>query len=117
MPSIHVQAHPGKPPIVHSPADLGLAAAVQWLSDNRKEIRDELPHRGMLMIRNLPIAGADDFAAVRDVLTDQRAVYREQATPRSAFGRDVFSSTDLPARLRSRAVVRPVSPPPTTATS
>ncbi|MEU8663110.1 TauD/TfdA family dioxygenase, partial [Actinoplanes philippinensis] len=36
------------------------------------------------------------FAMIRDTLLTERAAYKEKATPRSAFGDDVFSSTDLP---------------------
>ncbi|MEV7414434.1 TauD/TfdA family dioxygenase [Streptomyces sp. NPDC089919] len=67
-----------------------------WVREHHAELRDVLGEHGALYLRGLPIGSAADFAAVRDALFAARAKYQEKATPRSDFGDDVFSSTDLP---------------------
>jgi alpha-ketoglutarate-dependent taurine dioxygenase len=67
-----------------------------WVRTHHSALRTALARHGSLYLRGLPIASAGDFAAVRDELFAARAKYQEKATPRSDFGDDVFSSTDLP---------------------
>ncbi|MEV0619361.1 TauD/TfdA family dioxygenase [Nonomuraea sp. NPDC050404] len=67
-----------------------------WLAGRLPRIRDLLAEHGALYLRGLPIRDAAGFAAVRDVVLAERAAYREKATPRTHFGDDVYSSTDLP---------------------
>ncbi|MFB4280391.1 MULTISPECIES: TauD/TfdA family dioxygenase [unclassified Nonomuraea] len=73
-----------------------VAAAGAWLAAVRPRIRDLLDAHGALCLRGLPVRGAADFAALRDVLLTERAAYREKATPRTHVVDDVYSSTDLP---------------------
>jgi alpha-ketoglutarate-dependent taurine dioxygenase len=96
-PALTVHRDPGKPPILTTPPMADVDTATTWLTDNRAAIRAELLRSGCLMVRGLPVASTDDFAAVRDVLLPKPASYKEKATPRSDFGSGVFSSTDLPA--------------------
>ncbi|MEU3568587.1 TauD/TfdA family dioxygenase [Kitasatospora sp. NPDC036755] len=70
--------------------------AADWMRAHHAELREVLTRHGSLYVHGLPIASAGDFAAVRDALFAARAKYQEKATPRSDFGDDVFSSTDLP---------------------
>ncbi|MGW0601869.1 TauD/TfdA family dioxygenase [Streptomyces sp. NPDC002776] len=72
------------------------AAAADWIDTYRDELRSVLTRHGALYLRGLPVRTAADFALVRDALFAARAKYQEKATPRSDFGDDVFSSTDLP---------------------
>jgi hypothetical protein len=74
-----------------------VAAGISWLERHRAALRELLTGYGCLLLRGLPIATAEDFAAARDALLDSRVPYREKATPRSDYGNGVFSSTDLPA--------------------
>ena len=76
--------------------------AATWLRDHRRELRAALDEHGVVFLRGLPVRTAEDFAVVRDNVVSVRAPYQEKATPRSAFGDDVFSSTDLPAAQRIR---------------
>jgi alpha-ketoglutarate-dependent taurine dioxygenase len=86
---------PGAPATVFIDAPTDTDAA-SWIDDNREELRRALTEHGALFLRGLPVYRPVDFAAVRDVLFSERAAYKEKATPRSDFGDDVFSSTDLP---------------------
>ncbi|MEY9862099.1 alpha-ketoglutarate-dependent taurine dioxygenase [Catenulispora sp. GAS73] len=72
------------------------AAAVSWVEEHHDEVRRALTEHGALFLRGLNVHSPADFAAVRDALFARRAAYQEKATPRSDFGDDVFSSTDLP---------------------
>jgi alpha-ketoglutarate-dependent taurine dioxygenase len=92
-----VSHDPTKPAILTTPAFAGMPEAMDWLTEHRAEIRAELLRSGALMVRGLPVASTEDFAAARDILLPQPASYKEKATPRSDFGSGVFSSTDLPA--------------------
>ncbi|WP_327370478.1 TauD/TfdA family dioxygenase [Streptomyces sp. NBC_01217] len=86
----------GKPPLLHCPELGTVADAVDWLQEHREELRAQLLRSGCLMLRGLPARDAAGFAALRDVLLQKRAAYKEKATPRSDFGDDIYSSTDLP---------------------
>ncbi|MFF0311575.1 TauD/TfdA family dioxygenase [Streptosporangium sp. NPDC004379] len=68
----------------------------EWLRENREAIRAGLDEHGAVYLRGLPIKTVEDFAEVRDALVSKLAGYVEKATPRSHFGKDVYSSTDLP---------------------
>jgi alpha-ketoglutarate-dependent taurine dioxygenase len=86
---------PGHPAgLTISAADLG--EACEWITANRGPIRGALHAHGALYLHSLPVASVEDFARVRDAVVGERAAYKEQATPRSHFGADVYSSTDLP---------------------
>jgi alpha-ketoglutarate-dependent taurine dioxygenase len=89
-------AEPGHPVSVAVPDRDDLADVCRWLAGNRTALGEALLKHGALYMHGLPIKSTDDFALVRDALVQQRASYKEQATPRSHFGADVYSSTDLP---------------------
>ncbi len=94
-------ATPGKPVTAHVP-EMCLGQARAWLVDHRDEIRRGLDEHGALYLRGLPVRSVEDFAAVRDTVVTEAASYKEKATPRSHFGSDVFSSTDLPPQQSIR---------------
>ncbi|GAA4834618.1 TauD/TfdA family dioxygenase [Kitasatospora terrestris] len=75
---------------------VGPERAAAWLEERRPEIAGALLEHGALLLRGLPVDGVESFARLRDVLIPERTPYREKATPRSDFGADVFSSTELP---------------------
>lgn len=91
------QSEPGTPLTLQTPALADAAAARAWLALVREELFAALRRHGAVYLRGLPVHSVADFAAVRDELIPQRTPYREKATPRSDYGGDVFSSTDLPA--------------------
>jgi alpha-ketoglutarate-dependent taurine dioxygenase len=100
---LDVAVRPGRPPtlVAHGVPDAESGRA--WLTEHRPAVRAALDRHGCLFIRGIPLGDTSDFAAVRDILVQERASYREKATPRSDYGADVFSSTDLPA-------VQPIRP-------
>lgn len=98
--NLAVSREPGKPPVLHTSGMRDIAAAVAWLRASRAAIAAELLSSGCLLIRGLPVGSVEEFGAVRDVLIQQRANYTEKATPRSSYGVDVYSSTDLPPAQR-----------------
>lgn len=75
----------------------GLDATVRDLAERRTTIMAEAMTAGHVWIPVPALSGPDDFARIRDVLLPERASYVEAATPRTSFGSDVFSSTDVPA--------------------
>jgi alpha-ketoglutarate-dependent taurine dioxygenase len=89
-------AKPGHPVSLTVPDSDDLADVCRWLAENKERIDEALLKHGVLYMHGLPVKSTDDFAQVRDALIRQRAAYKEQATPRSHFGADVYSSTDLP---------------------
>jgi alpha-ketoglutarate-dependent taurine dioxygenase len=91
---VHAQ---GKPVMVAVPPLPNIEGAQGWLTERRPALRALMHEHGHVYLRGLPIATSDDFAAVRDVLLDERASYKEKATPRSNYGKDIYSSTDLPS--------------------
>lgn len=88
---------PGAPATLQAPELAGVEEARVWLAAVHEELRAALREFGAVYLRGLPVRSVADFAVVRDELIPQRTAYREKATPRSDYGGDVFSSTDLPA--------------------
>ncbi|MFF7407966.1 TauD/TfdA family dioxygenase [Streptomyces lydicus] len=86
----------GKPATTQTPQFADATEACAWLASVHSELRVALHRHGALYLRGLPVRDVDDFAKVRDVLVPQRTPYREKATPRSSYGNEVYSSTDLP---------------------
>ena len=90
------RAEAGRPALTQAPRFTDCAAAAEWLSAERPALREALVRYGAVLIRGLPMRTTRDFSLLRDALVDERADYREKATPRSDFGEGVHSSTDLP---------------------
>lgn len=90
----------GKPSILLAPSGLSLAEGCEWLSAAKSDLRRALDAEGAVLIRGIPVTDEADFGRIRDVVINQRAQYREQATPRTSFGDDIYSSTDFPADER-----------------
>ncbi|GGT76121.1 TauD/TfdA family dioxygenase [Actinomadura citrea] len=93
----------GAPTLVRVDGVADAASAQAWLADNRERVLTELRRHGSLMIRGLPLASPEHFAAARDVLLeDHLEVPREETTPRTGYGNGIFSATDLPPVQRIR---------------
>lgn len=69
----------------------------EWLCRNRDPVRRSLVTHGCVILEGFGIGDVARFQRARDVLLPARARYVEAATPRTAFGDDVFSSTDFTA--------------------
>lgn len=94
---VEIVQRPQAPLIVKVEPFSDLRDAKRWVDESRPMLRDLLLKHGHVLVRGLPIASSGDFAEVRDLLVAERADYTEKATPRSKYGDDVFSSTDMPA--------------------
>ncbi|MEV8480099.1 TauD/TfdA family dioxygenase [Streptomyces sp. NPDC051173] len=86
----------GKPATLNVPAFADIADACEWLGLNGPQVTAALHEYGAVYLRGLPVDSVETFGLVRDILIPQRTPYREKATPRSSFGNDIYSSTDLP---------------------
>lgn len=86
----------GKPSILLAPSGLSLAEGCEWLSAEKTDLRLALDAEGAVLIRGMSVNDEADFGRIRDVVIRQRAQYKEQATPRTSFGDDIYSSTDFP---------------------
>ncbi|MGW8396293.1 TauD/TfdA family dioxygenase [Streptomyces lydicus] len=100
VPSLTWEVLPGRPARTRVPEFADAAAARGWLAAARPALTRALHTHGAVLLRGLPLAKTGDVAEVRDVLIPEPTPYREKATPRSDFGRGVYSSTDLPAAQR-----------------
>lgn len=89
-------AQPGSVTLVTVPPGMDIDESRGWLGAHRGDIRQLLDRHGAVRVTGLPIVRPEDFAIVRDVIVGERIQYQEKATPRSNYGNDVFSSTDLP---------------------
>lgn len=89
-----LRVHTGdtEPPTV----DLAAVEPLDWFRTHRDAVNAALAEHGVLYFANAGLRTKADFAAIRDVLFERRAEYREKATPRTDFGSGVYSSTDLP---------------------
>lgn len=99
---MRIEVQDGVLPMARVTGVLSMPAAREWLTANRNTLHEALLRHGSLLIRGLPVNGTADFAVARDILIEERASYREKATPRSDHGDDVFSSTDMPAMQEIR---------------
>src|SRR5690349_2875839 len=93
---LNCQVVSGRPTMVQISGVTDMAGAREWVRSARPGIKATLLEHGALYLRGLPIRSVQDFAGVRDELIREGTPYREKATPRSDFGLDVYSSTDLP---------------------
>jgi hypothetical protein len=73
-----------------------LEETLEYLRAERESIIAEAQRAGWLRLKISPLSSSQDFAAVRSAILPRRAEYVEGATPRTAFGQDVFSSTNVP---------------------
>lgn len=99
-PSLTWERTPGKPALTRIAGIADMAGARAWLTAARPGLTAALHTYGAVLLRGLPLTEVGDVAEVRDVLIPEATPYREKATPRSDFGRGVYSSTDLPASQR-----------------
>ncbi|MEX3107523.1 MULTISPECIES: TauD/TfdA family dioxygenase [unclassified Streptomyces] len=93
---------PHRIPVRRIPQNLSLERSADWLSEHLDDLLDLRTEHGSVLLRGLPFTTAAEFALLRDRIIGKPADYVEKATPRSAYGRGVFTATDVPARRRIR---------------
>ncbi|WP_399933666.1 TauD/TfdA family dioxygenase [Streptomyces kanamyceticus] len=79
-----------------------VADAADWITAHLDDLHALRLEHGAVLLRGLPFTTADEFALLRDRIVGRPADYVEKATPRSAYGKGVFTATDVPARRRIR---------------
>jgi len=79
-----------------TPSFRATADAAGWLRQQRAQLEGLRISRGAIRLRGMPFETPEQFAVLRDEIIRTPANYVEKATPRSAFGANVFSSTDVP---------------------
>lgn len=68
-----------------------------WLNDHREIWEPALSDSGALLFRGFGIDGPAALRRCIEATSRQWASYREQATPRTAVGENIFTSTEYPA--------------------
>ncbi|MFI0418778.1 TauD/TfdA family dioxygenase [Spongiactinospora sp. 9N601] len=97
-----VSTSAGRPPTATATGVHDLDTALAWFGERMPDVRRTLLKEGCLLVRGLPIRSVADFARVRDLVVTRPASYKEKATPRTAYGEEVYSSTDFPAAQEIR---------------
>jgi hypothetical protein len=71
--------------------------ALEEIRSRRDALLAQASAEGYVWFSLSPLSGPEEFAQVREALLPTIATYVEGATPRTAFGNDVFSSTNVPS--------------------
>lgn len=72
--------------------------ALPWALEHREEVDRYLSMNGALLVRGLPLTGADDFGQLLTCLFGQDlAGYVYRSTPRTELHHHVYSATEYPA--------------------
>ncbi|MEL6960244.1 MAG: TauD/TfdA family dioxygenase [Pseudomonadota bacterium] len=84
--------------IVHSTSIQELPdAPLAALSEHREMVEAKLHEAGALLLRSV-VSNAESLAEVSQALGYKKAVLSEESSPRSQVAKDVFTSTDYPAK-------------------
>lgn len=67
-----------------------------WATNNRDSIEELLLKHGGILFRNFPVNTLEDFAHFISSTSDNPLEYREQSSPRSKVGENIYTSTDYP---------------------
>ncbi|MBA4864687.1 TauD/TfdA family dioxygenase [Streptomyces sp. PSKA54] len=93
-PSLSVDLHPGKPPVLHAHA---AEDAASWAAEHRHALRSLVTEHGALLIRGLGLRDTGQVGAVFHHLTPGLMSEREAFAPRDTYTPGVYSSTAWPA--------------------
>ncbi|MFI5555764.1 TauD/TfdA family dioxygenase [Streptomyces sp. NPDC051738] len=95
-PELRVDLHPGKPPILHTPAH-AFEDAPGWAAVHRHALRRLVTEHGALLVRGLRLRATDQVGAVFHHLAAGLMTEREAFAPRRTHTPGVYSSTAWPA--------------------
>lgn len=84
-------------PRVMSPEHIGQDLR-RWLSDNRETWEPALRDSGALLFRGFAVDSPEALRNCIEATSTEWASYRERATPRTAVGDNIFTSTEYPAK-------------------
>jgi alpha-ketoglutarate-dependent taurine dioxygenase len=83
-------------PLVMRPA-VGGVNLVEWASNNRAHIEQELLAHGAILFRGFNVETVERFGEFARALSPELLDYLERAAPRTEVGRNVYTSTEYPA--------------------
>jgi alpha-ketoglutarate-dependent taurine dioxygenase len=86
---------PGQLPLLLSPARSGVDLAA-WCADHGGWLEAALPEAGAILFRGFGIDSARHFEALTSALFDERLSYTYRSTPRTAVGRNIYTTTEYP---------------------
>jgi alpha-ketoglutarate-dependent taurine dioxygenase len=69
-----------------------------WISSRAKFVETQLERFGGVLFRGFDIESADELARLIEALAGKPLEYHERSSPRTEVGRNVYTSTDYPAR-------------------
>ncbi|OAH14507.1 TauD/TfdA family dioxygenase [Streptomyces jeddahensis] len=95
-PAMDVDLHPGKPPILHTPAHAS-EDAPGWAAEHRRALRNLVTEHGALLVRGLGLRDTGQAGAVFHHLAPRLMTERESFAPRHTHAPGVYSSTAWPA--------------------
>jgi alpha-ketoglutarate-dependent taurine dioxygenase len=78
-------------------ADEAGESLAEWGLQHRDQVDAALLDAGAICFRGFGVDDLERFEAARDVFLPATTPYVERATPRKAFGNEIFSSTEFPA--------------------
>lgn len=84
-------------PRVMSPEHIGQDLP-RWLTDNRETWEPALRDSGALLFRGFGVDSPEALRSCIEATSTEWASYRERATPRTAVGDNIFTSTEYPAK-------------------
>ena len=84
-------------PLLFEPAAGGVDLE-NWISSHAKFVETQLERFGGVLFRGFDIASADELARLIEALAGEPLEYHERSSPRTEVGRNVYTSTDYPAR-------------------
>lgn len=84
-------------PLLIEPAAGGVDLE-NWISSHQKFVETQLERFGGVLFRGFDIETADELARLIEALAGKPLEYRERSSPRTEVGRNVYTSTEYPAR-------------------
>lgn len=84
------------PLVLHPKGGAGSVDLGAWAADQRSSLDQMLDRHGALLFRGFAVSGPEDFSAAVRALGGDLLDYRDRATPRTAVGGRLYSSTDYP---------------------
>lgn len=84
-------------PLLIEPAAGGVDLE-NWISSHSEFVETQLKRFGGVLFRGFDIKSADELARLIQALAGKPLGYHERSSPRTEVGRNVYTSTDYPAR-------------------
>lgn len=76
------------------------ASLCDWIREHRSELDAKRLHHGAVLFRGWAVHSTDQFSDVASAVTSELKPYVEGQSPRTKLTKDVYTSTEFPARFR-----------------